>query len=71
MQLTGIQQLTAISAKPRQNLVFYARLLGMRPVKKTVNQDDVGACHLLYAARRKAGAAAVPWSRAVLKSKRA
>src|SRR5713226_9686495 len=49
MQLTGIHHLTAISAKPRDNLSFYTGLLGMRLVKKTVNQDDVSAYHLLYA----------------------
>jgi len=49
MQLTGIHHLTAISAKPRENLAFYTSLLGMRLVKKTVNQDDVSAYHLFYA----------------------
>jgi glyoxalase family protein len=49
MQLTGIHHLTAISAKPRENLAFYRGLLGMRLVKKTVNQDDVSAYHLFYA----------------------
>lgn len=49
MQLTGIHHLTAISAKPRDNLAFYSGLLGMRLVKKTVNQDDVSAYHLFYA----------------------
>jgi glyoxalase family protein len=49
MQLTGIHHLTAISAKPRENLAFYQGLLGMRLVKKTVNQDDVSAYHLFYA----------------------
>jgi len=49
MQLTGIHHLTAISAKPSENLAFYTGLLGMRLVKKTVNQDDVGAYHLFYA----------------------
>jgi glyoxalase family protein len=49
MQLTGIHHLTAISAKPRENLAFYAGRLGMRLVKKTVNQDDVSAYHLFYA----------------------
>jgi glyoxalase family protein len=49
MQLTGIHHLTAISAKPRENLAFYTGLLGMRLVKKTVNQDDVSAWHLFYA----------------------
>ncbi|MGH6764966.1 MAG: ring-cleaving dioxygenase [Bradyrhizobium sp.] len=49
MQLTGIHHLTAISAKPRENLAFYTGQLGLRLVKKTVNQDDVGAYHLFYA----------------------
>ena len=49
MQLTGIHHLTAISARPRDNLAFYTDLLGMRLVKKTVNQDDVSAYHLFYA----------------------
>jgi glyoxalase family protein len=49
MQLTGIHHLTAISAKRRENLRFYTGVLGMRLVKKTVNQDDVSAYHLFYA----------------------
>jgi glyoxalase family protein len=49
MQLLGIHHLTAISAKPRENLTFYTGLLGLRLVKKTVNQDDVSAYHLFYA----------------------
>ncbi|MDB5627519.1 MAG: ring-cleaving dioxygenase [Tardiphaga sp.] len=49
MQFTGIHHLTAISARPKDNLAFYTGLLGMRLVKKTVNQDDVSAYHLFYA----------------------
>src|SRR5215204_5809685 len=49
MQLGGIHHLTAISARPRENLAFYTGLLGMRLVKKSVNQDDVSAYHLFYA----------------------
>ena len=49
MHLTGIHHLTAISAKPRENLAFYTGTLGMRLVKKTVNQDAVSAYHLFYA----------------------
>jgi glyoxalase family protein len=49
MQLSGIHHLTAISAKPSENLAFYTGVLGMRLVKKTVNQDDVSAYHLFYA----------------------
>ena len=38
MQLTGIHHLTAISAKPRENLAFYTGLLGMRLVKKEMSR---------------------------------
>ena len=41
MQLTGIHHLTAISADAPGNVDFYTRKLGLRLVKKTVNQDDV------------------------------
>jgi glyoxalase family protein len=49
MQLQGIHHLTAVSADARGNHDFYTRILGMRLVKKTVNQDDVSAYHLFYA----------------------
>jgi glyoxalase family protein len=48
MDLTGIHHLTAVSAKIRKNYRFYTRTLGMRLVKRTVNQDDVSAYHLFY-----------------------
>ena len=49
MQLSGIHHLTAISADAPGNVKFYTKLLGLRMVKKTVNQDDVSAYHLFYA----------------------
>ena len=49
MQLHGIHHLTAITANARGNYDFYTDVLGMRLVKKTVNQDDVSAYHLFYA----------------------
>jgi glyoxalase family protein len=49
MQLAGIHHLTAVSADAPGNLAFYTGVLGMRLVKKTVNQDDVSAYHLFYA----------------------
>ncbi len=49
MNLTGIHHLTAVTANAAGNHDFYTRLLGMRLVKKTVNQDDVSAYHLFYA----------------------
>jgi glyoxalase family protein len=49
MQLTGIHHLTAVSADIRGNHRFYTGVLGMRLVKRSVNQDDVSAYHLFYA----------------------
>lgn len=49
MQLHGIHHLTAVSAAIRENLQFYTRTMGMRLVKRSVNQDDVSAYHLFYA----------------------
>src|SRR5687768_6538111 len=49
MQLTGIHHLTAITARVRENHRFYTDVLGMRLVKRSVNQDDVSAYHLFYA----------------------
>jgi glyoxalase family protein len=49
MQLGGIHHLTAVSAQIRRNHEFYTRTLGMRLVKRSVNQDDVSAYHLFYA----------------------
>ncbi|MGC5779696.1 ring-cleaving dioxygenase [Methylobacterium sp. NFXW15] len=49
MQLTGIHHLTAVTARAADNLAFYTGVLGLRLVKKTVNQDDVSAYHLFYA----------------------
>ncbi len=49
MQLHGIHHLTAITADARANYYFYSEVLGLRLVKKTVNQDDTSAYHLFYA----------------------
>ena len=49
MQLNGIHHLTAVSSSIRENLRFYTGPLGMRLVKRSVNQDDVSAYHLFYA----------------------
>src|SRR5688572_31164640 len=49
MQVTGIHHLTAISAAIQDNHRFYTQTLGMRLVKRSVNQDDVSAYHLFYA----------------------
>ena len=49
MELTGIHHVTAVSADVRGNYRFYTRVMGMRLVKRSVNQDDVSAYHLFYA----------------------
>lgn len=45
----GLHHVTAISGPAQENLDFYAGILGMRLVKKSVNQDDPGTYHLFYA----------------------
>lgn len=49
LQLTGFHHLTAVTADAPRNHAFYTQTLGLRLVKKTVNQDDVSAYHLFYA----------------------
>ena len=44
----GLHHLTAVTADPRANRRFYARVLGLREVKRTVNFDDPSAYHLYY-----------------------
>jgi glyoxalase family protein len=45
----GLHHVTAIAGPAQENLDFYAGVLGMRLVKKSVNQDDPGTYHLFYA----------------------
>jgi glyoxalase family protein len=47
--ITGIHHVTAIAGDPQENVDFYAGVLGMRFVKRSVNQDDPGTYHLFYA----------------------
>ncbi|WP_299362891.1 ring-cleaving dioxygenase [uncultured Paracoccus sp.] len=49
MDLIGIHHLTAITADAPGNNRFYTEVLGLRRVKKTVNQDDTSAYHLFFA----------------------
>ncbi len=49
MNLLGLHHISGITGKIEQNHVFYTQTLGMRLVKKTVNQDDTRAYHLFYA----------------------
>ncbi|MEA2499007.1 MAG: glyoxalase family protein [Actinomycetota bacterium] len=52
MKLEGIHHVTAITGDAPQNVEFYAGVLGLRMVKKTVNQDDPTIYHLFYADER-------------------
>ena len=47
--IRGLHHVTAIAGPAQENLDFYAGVLGMRLVKKSVNQDDPGTYHLFYA----------------------
>ena len=52
MRLEGIHHVTAITGDAPGNVDFYVRVLGLRLVKKTVNQDDPTVYHLFYADER-------------------
>ena len=47
--VNGLHHITAISGPAQENVDFYAGILGMRLVKRSVNQDDPGTYHLFYA----------------------
>jgi glyoxalase family protein len=49
MKLEGIHHITAITGDAPQNVEFYVGVLGLRMVKRTVNQDDPTVYHLFYA----------------------
>ena len=48
-QLKGIHHVTAITSSAEKNYEFFTHVLGMRLVKKTVNQDDIQTYHLFFA----------------------
>lgn len=48
MELNGLHHVTAVTGKAQANVDFYTQVMGLRLVKKTVNQDDVSAYHLFY-----------------------
>ncbi|XJZ27544.1 ring-cleaving dioxygenase [Bacillota bacterium Lsc_1132] len=49
MELLGLHHVSILTGKAEKNYEFYTRILGMRLVKKTVNQDDTESYHLFYA----------------------
>jgi len=48
MDLGGLHHVTAVTTEASENVALYTEILGLRLVKKTVNQDDVSAYHLFY-----------------------
>lgn len=48
-ELKGIHHVTAITSSAEKNYEFFTYILGMRLVKKTVNQDDIQTYHLFFA----------------------
>lgn len=48
-RVNGLHHITAIAGPAQENLDFYAGVLGLRLVKRSVNQDDPGTYHLFYA----------------------
>lgn len=48
-QLKGVHHITAITSSAEKNYEFFTYILGMRLVKKTVNQDDIQTYHLFFA----------------------
>lgn len=64
----GIHHITALAGDPNRNAEFYINKLGMRMVKKSVNQDDPGTYHLFYGnaeASPGSGLTFFPWPMAV------
>src|SRR5690554_7245479 len=50
--LKGQHHVSAITSDAKKNYEFYTKILGLRLVKKTVNQDDTSVYHLFYADER-------------------
>lgn len=48
MQIKGLHHVSALTAHADQNYRFYTNVMGLRLIKKTVNQDDVSVYHLFY-----------------------
>jgi glyoxalase family protein len=63
----GLHHITVLAGEPKRNAEFYVQALGMRMVKKSVNQDDPGTYHLFYgneAATPGSSLTFFPWPRA-------
>lgn len=68
MHQKGIHHITVLAGDPRNNVRFYTEVLGMRLVKKSVNQDDPGTYHLFYGNQKATPGSSLtffPWPKAV------
>lgn len=64
----GIHHITVLAGNPQKNADFYTKILGLRLVKKSVNQDDPGTYHLFYGNQSASPGSSLtffPWPRAV------
>src|SRR3954466_8925136 len=61
MELTGLHHITMITGDAKRNVDFYADLLGLRLVKKTVNFDQPEAYHLYFGDETGAPGSMLPW----------
>lgn len=61
-QTRGIHHISAIVGHPQENVDFYAGVLGLRLVKKTVNFDDPGTYHLYFGDEEEVQARSLPFS---------
>ena len=63
----GLHHISVLAGDPKENFDFYVKKLGLRMVKKSVNQDDPGTYHLFYgneAATPGSSITFFPWPRA-------
>lgn len=64
----GIHHISVLAGDPQRNAEFYVKTLGLRLIKKTVNQDDPGTYHLFYGNQEATSGASLtffPWPKAV------
>ena len=61
MRLEALHHITMITADARQNVEFYADVLGLRLVKKTVNFDQPDAYHLYFGDERGSPGSILTW----------
>src|SRR4051794_27070242 len=61
MRLAGLHHITMVTGEARRNVAFYADVLGLRMVKKTVNFDAPEAYHLYFGDERGSPGSILTW----------